>query len=187
MENLEQLLKQNEAILKGHFRLSSGVHSDTYIQTAKLLQHPTLAELVGAMLGKRFKHFLPNVVIGPALGGIVLSFVVARFLGVRSIFAERNEGKLQLRRGFEIKKGEKVLVVEDVVTTALSVKETIELINAHRGRVIGVGCIVDRSIKPLDLPNFQALLKLDIKTYQPEDCPFCQQGVPVCYPGSRKA
>lgn len=186
MENLEQLLRENGAILKGHFRLSSGVHSDTYIQTAKLLQHPALAEMVGEMLGERFKKASPEVVIGPALGGIVLSFVVARFLGVRSIFAERVEGKLQIRRGFDIKKGEKVLVVEDVVTTALSVKETIDLVKVHNGQVIGVGCIVDRSKELLDLPNFQALLRLDIKTYQSEDCPFCQQRMPIYYPGSRE-
>lgn len=186
MQNLEQLLIEKEAILKGHFQLSSGLHSDTYIQTARLLQYPPLAEMIGEMLGMKFKEVMPEVVIGPALGGVVLSFVVARFLGVRSIFAERKEGKLQIRRGFEIKRGEKVLVVEDVVTTALSVKETIELVKSYEGQVVGVGCIVDRSKTAIGLPNFQPLLRLDIKTYQPENCPFCQQEVPFYYPGSRK-
>ncbi len=186
MANLEELLRKNEAILSGHFRLSSGLHSDTYIQTAKLLQHPPLAELIGEKLGRKFIEASPEVVIGPALGGIILSFVVARFLGVRSIFAERKEGRLQIRRGFEIKKREKVLVVEDVVTTALSVRETIEVVKTFGGLVVGVGCLVDRSQNHLDLPNFHALLKLEIKTYQPENCPFCQQGIPFFYPGSRQ-
>lgn len=187
MEDLEQLLREKKAILKGHFRLSSGLHSDTYVQTARVLQYPNLALMIGGRLGRAFKTFNPEVVVGPALGGVILSFVVAHFLKIRSIFAERKEGKLQLRRGFEIKAGERVLVVEDVVTTALSVKETIELIRGNGGLVVGVGCLVDRSESSLDLPNFQALLKLSMRTYQADNCPLCQQGIPVNYPGSRGA
>ncbi len=187
MESLEKLLKEKGAVLKGHFQLSSGLHSDTYIQTARIFQYPDVAERIGEELGKKFQNLNPEVVIGPALGGVILSFVVARFLEVRSIFAERKEGKLELRRGFQIKTGERVLVVEDVVTTALSVKETIELVKQSGGLVIGVGCLVDRSEIPLDLPYFHSLLKISIKTYQADDCPLCQQGVPFCYPGSRKS
>jgi orotate phosphoribosyltransferase len=180
------IFKASGALLEGHFRLSSGLHSPGYLQCALVLQHPRDAEALGAALGKLVRSLGVQTVLSPALGGIVIGQEVGRALGVRAIFAERQDATLTLRRGFTLDPGEKVLVVEDVVTTGGSTRETIEVARAAGAVVVGACAIVDRSggKQTLDVP-FVALLPMDVTTYQPDACPLCQQGVPVTKPGSR--
>jgi orotate phosphoribosyltransferase len=180
--------RRSGALLEGHFRLSSGLHSPGYLQCALVLQHPREAEALGAALGSIVRTLGAQTVLSPAMGGIVIGQEVGRALGVRAIFAERQEGVLTLRRGFGLDAGEKVIVVEDVVTTGGSTRETMEVARAAGAIVVGACAIVDRSggKQGLDVP-FHALLPMDVKTYQAEDCPLCQQGIPVVKPGSRAA
>jgi orotate phosphoribosyltransferase len=180
------LFRRSGALLDGHFRLSSGLHSPGYLQCALVLQHPRDAEALGAALGNLVRSLEAQTVLSPALGGIVIGQEVGRALGVRAIFAERQDAALTLRRGFALDPGEKVLVVEDVVTTGGSTRETMDVARAAGAVVVGACAIVDRSggRQSLDVP-FQALLPMDVKTYQPEACPLCRQGVPVVKPGSR--
>ena len=180
------MFRRSGALLEGHFRLSSGLHSPGYLQCALVLQHPRDAEALGAALGAVVRAWGAEAVLSPALGGIVIGHEVGRALGVRAIFAERAEGTLTLRRGFALDPGEKVLVVEDVVTTGGSTRETMDVAHAAGAVVVGACAIVDRSggKQGLDVP-FQALLPMDVKTYQPDACPLCAQGVPVVKPGSR--
>lgn len=182
-----ELFRKYNAYQKGHFKLSSGLHSGYYLQCALVLAEPKVAAKLCGELAKRFKGKKIDLVVGPALGGIVVAYEVARALGARGIFAEREEGKLILRRGFKIDKGKKILVVEDVTTTGGSAKEVIELAKSYGAKVIGVGAIIDRSggKAKFDVP-FKALAKLDIKTHQPQNCPLCKAGIPVIKPGSRK-
>lgn len=180
------MFRRSGALLEGHFRLSSGLHSPGYLQCALVLQHPREAEALGAALGARVRALGAVTVLSPALGGIVIGQEVARAVGVRAIFAERQDGKLTLRRGFALDPDEKVLVVEDVVTTGGSTRETMEVARAAGAVVVGACAIVDRSggTQGLDVP-FHALLPMDVKTYSPEVCPLCAQGSPVVKPGSR--
>jgi orotate phosphoribosyltransferase len=175
------------ALLKGHFKLSSGLHSEKYLQCALVLQHPNVAEKLSEELAGRFSQEKVDAVIGPALGGVTLAYEVARVCGCRGIFAEREEGVLKLRRGFSIEKGEKVLVVEDVVTTGGSTKEVIELVKKCGGIVIGVGSVIDRSDKKIDFgAPFEALAKVKVGTFEEKSCPLCAKGVAVTKPGSRR-
>jgi len=180
--------RRSGALLEGHFRLSSGLHSPGYLQCALVLQHPREAEALGAALGSIVRSLGAETVLSPAMGGIVIGQEVGRALGVRAIFAERQDGALTLRRGFALEPGEKVIVVEDVVTTGGSTRETMEVARAAGAIVVGACAIVDRSggKQGLNVP-FQALLPMDVKTYQPEECPLCKQGLPVVKPGSRAA
>jgi orotate phosphoribosyltransferase len=180
------IFRRSGALLDGHFRLSSGLHSPGYLQCALVLQHPREAELLGAALGNLVRSLGVQTVLSPALGGIVIGQEVGRALGVRAIFAERQDGALSLRRGFALEAGETVLVVEDVVTTGGSTRETMDVARASGAVVVGACAIVDRSggKQGLDVP-FHALLPMDVKTYQPDDCPLCKQGLPVVKPGSR--
>ena len=180
------LFRSSGALLEGHFRLTSGLHSPGYLQCALVLQHPRHAEALGAALGDRIRSLGVQTVLSPALGGIVIGQEVGRALGVRAIFAERQDGALTLRRGFSLEPGEKVLVVEDVVTTGGSTRETMDVARAAGAVVVGACSIVDRSggNQQLDVP-YHALLPMDVKTYQPDACPLCQQGMPVVKPGSR--
>lgn len=180
------LFRQSGALLEGHFRLSSGLHSERYLQSALVLQYPEFASALGSALADRTRHMQPTVVLSPALGGIVIGHEVGRALGVRSIFVERQEGKLVLRRGFTLAADDRVLVVEDVITTGLSTRETIAAAEAAGALVTGAAAIVDRGSDParLNLP-MQTLVRLDVPTYQPEACPLCAKGVPVVKPGSR--
>jgi orotate phosphoribosyltransferase len=180
--------RRSGAFLEGHFRLSSGLHSPGYLQCALVLQHPNEAESLGAGLGDLVRRLGAQAVLSPALGGIVIGQEVGRALGVRAIFAERQDGALHLRRGFTLEPGEKVLVVEDVVTTGGSTRETMDVARAAGAVVVGACAIVDRSggKQGLDVP-FRALLSMDVKTYQPDACPLCRQDVPVVKPGSRTA
>ena len=178
--------RRSGALLEGHFRLSSGLHSPGYLQCALVLQHPREAEALGAALGSIVRPLGAQTVLSPAMGGIVIGQEVGRALGVRAIFAERQDGALTLRRGFGLDAGEKVIVVEDVVTTGGSTRETIDVARAAGAVVVGACAIVDRSggKQGLDVP-FHALLPMDVKTYQPDECPLCKQGLPVVKPGSR--
>ena len=185
-ESILDLFRRVGALLEGHFRLTSGLHSPGYLQCALVLQHPRDAEACGAALAERVKGLAPNVVLSPALGGIVIGQEVARALGVRAIFAERQDGRLTLRRGFSLDPGDRVMVVEDVVTTGGSTRETIEVARAAGAQVVAAGAIIDRSggNQDLDVP-FHALAVVSLPTYQPETCPMCARGEPVVKPGSR--
>jgi orotate phosphoribosyltransferase len=185
-ESILDLFRRIGALLEGHFRLSSGLHSSGYLQCALVLQHPREAEACGSALAARVRDFQATVVLSPALGGIVIGHEVARALGVRAIFAERQDGVLTLRRGFSLDAGERVLVVEDVVTTGGSTRETMAVARAAGANVVGAAAIIDRSggHQDLDVP-FRALATIDLPTYQPEACPLCARGEPVMKPGSR--
>jgi orotate phosphoribosyltransferase len=180
------MFRRSGALLEGHFRLSSGLHSPGYLQCALVLQHPREAETLGAALGAIVRSLGAQTVLSPAMGGIVIGQEVGRALGVRAIFAERQDGSLTLRRGFTLDPGEKVIVVEDVVTTGGSTRETMDVAREAGAVVVGACAIVDRSggKQGLDVP-FRSLLPMDVKTYQPDACPLCQQGLPVVKPGSR--
>lgn len=181
------LLHQTNALKKGHFRLTSGLHSEQYVQCALLLKEPAIAEKVCRDLGDKFRDEAPEIVVGPALGGIIAAYEVARSLNVPGIFAERENGKMTLRRGFNVEKSQRALVIEDVITTGGSSQEVVELLQNLGAKVIGVGSIIDRSggETKLTVP-FKSLIKLEIKTYEPEKCPLCAQGLEVVKPGSRK-
>jgi orotate phosphoribosyltransferase len=174
------------ALLEGHFRLTSGLHSPGYLQCALVLQHPKEAETCGMAIADRVRSLGPQVVMSPALGGIVIGQEVGRALGVRAIFAERTDGALTLRRGFTLAPGERVLVVEDVVTTGGSTRETIDVARAAGAEVVGAASIIDRSggAQGLDVPYF-AVATVSFPTYKPEACPLCASGTPAMKPGSR--
>ena len=174
------------ALLEGHFRLTSGLHSSGYLQCALVLQHPREAELCGAAISELVRPLGPQTVLSPALGGIVIGQEVGRALGIRAIFAERQDGSLMLRRGFGLSPGERVLVVEDVVTTGGSTRETIDVARAAGAEVVGAAAIIDRSggQQGIDVP-FYSLAAVSLPTYQPESCPMCAAGAPVIKPGSR--
>src|SRR5918993_1290055 len=179
------LFRRSGALLEGHFKLTSGLHSARYMQSALVLQHPELAEALGAALAARTKHLQPTAVLSPALGGIVIGQEVARALGVRALFAERQEGALTLRRGFTLTPADRVLIVEDVLTTGGSTRETATVAQGAGAQVVGAAAIVDRGKDParLNLP-LQALVQLEVPTYDPAVCPLCAEGKPVVKPGS---
>ena len=188
-EEVMKKFEQAGAIQKGHFKLTSGVHSNTYIQCAQIMQHPEFMHNLCSELGKKFRGDDIDVIVGPAIGGIIMAHVMARVLGpwVRAIFTERENGKMTLRRSFEIKKGEKVLVVEDVTTTGSSVREVMDIVRSRQGKVVGIGVLIDRSGGKVDFGiKTEKLLTVDIKTYLPEECPLCKKGIPVVKPGSRE-
>ena len=174
------------ALLEGHFRLTSGLHSPGYLQCALVLQHPREAEALGAEIADRVRDLGIQTVLSPALGGIVIGQEVGRALGVRAIFAERQDGRLTLRRGFTLDRGEKVLVVEDVVTTGGSTRETIDVAREAGAVVVAAAAIIDRSGGQLkiDVP-FHVLSEVSLPTYDPATCPLCLAGQPVVKPGSR--
>lgn len=185
-DELLDLFRKSGALLEGHFRLTSGLHSPGYLQCALVLQQPHDAEALGRAIGERTRDLRPTVVLSPALGGVVIGQEVGRALGIRAIFAERQDGALTLRRGFMIGENDRVLVVEDVLTTGGSTKETMQVATAAGGHVVGAASIVDRSGGRVhfDVP-FQALLEIDLPTHEPDQCPLCAQGMPVVKPGSR--
>ena len=187
---LLDMYRRSGALLEGHFRLTSGLHSPGYLQCALVLQYPQHAEALGRAIADRVRDLRATVVLSPALGGVVIGHEVARALGVRAIFAERQDGVLTLRRGFIIGEQDRVLVVEDVLTTGGSTRETILVAKAAGGQVVGAASIVDRSTPEmahgadLGVP-FVALLAIDLPTYEPDTCPLCAHGLPVVKPGSR--
>jgi orotate phosphoribosyltransferase len=185
-DELLDLFRKSGALLEGHFRLSSGLHSAGYLQCALVLQHPATAERLGRGLADLCRELRPTVVLSPALGGVIIGHEVGRALGVRAVFAERQDGAFMLRRGFVLSESDRVLVVEDVVTTGLSTRETIHVATAAGGHVVGAASIVDRSggTASLDVP-YRSLLGIDLATHEPDRCPLCATGLPVVKPGSR--
>ncbi len=185
-----ELLRESDALLEGHFALSSGRHSDRYFQCAKVLQHPSHAgELARGLAASLAGAGLEvDVVVGPAMGAVVWSYAVANALGVRSLFTERVDGAMALRRGFELGAGERVLVVEDALTTGGSAREAIAVVRAHGARVVAVGSVVNRSggnpFEAEGLPLF-ALCEVSAETWEPAACPLCAQGTRAVKPGSR--
>jgi len=184
VNNIRKILEDCQAILKGHFLLSSGLHSDTYFQMALVFQNPDYGQYCSRMLVKKITIRQVETVIGPALGGIILAYELGRLLGARSMFAEREAGKMSLRRGFSLKEGEKVLICEDVITTGGSVKEVMDLIREWKAVPLAVACLVQRGKVDLGIPLVN-LLQVKVAQYRPEDCPLCQQGIPLVKPGSR--
>src|ERR1700679_1150153 len=186
-DEIIKLLETVGAIRTGHFELSSGRHSATYIQCALVLQHPQHAEKLGSALGALFKDHNIGCVVSPALGGLIIGHEVARGLGVRAIFVERDRsGQMALRRGFEIKPGERVLVIEDVWTTGGSTRETIGVVGEENGLTVAAGAIIDRSGGKLELNvPAKALLDLEVASYEPDECPQCRAGDTATRPGSR--
>jgi orotate phosphoribosyltransferase len=186
-EAVLKLFKETGALLEGHFLLTSGLHSPQYFQCAKVLQYPLHAQKLCWEIACNFMSEKVNVVVGPALGGIVVAQEVARLMNARAIFSERDNGKMTLRRGFEIKPNEKVLVVEDVVTTGGSINEVIQLTREASAQLVGVGFLVDRSQNRIkfDVPKF-SVIEMDVVTFSPEECPLCKNQTELVKPGSRK-
>jgi len=186
-EEILKIMKERDVLLEGHFRLSSGRHAARYLQCARLLQYPDVAGPLCAQLASKFKDERPTVVVGPAIGAIVVSYEVARALGLKSLFTERENGEMVLRRGFNINPADRVLVVEDVITTGGSTKEVIEAVRKLGATVIGVGVIADRSAGKVDLGvPIKALVSIKIESFLPEECPLCAEGIPAIKPGSRQ-
>ena len=192
-DELLDLFRKSGALLEGHFRLTSGLHSSGYLQCALVLQYPQHAEALGRAIADRIRAVRANVVLSPAIGGIVIGQEAGRALGVRAIFAERQDGALTLRRGFVIGEADRVLIVEDVLTTGGSTRETMQVARAAGGQVVGAASIVNRgpstgsgqAAPPLfDVP-FVSLLDVTLPTYEPDQCPLCAKGLPVIKPGSR--
>lgn len=178
------LLKKTNSLMEGHFELSSGLHSDKYFQCARMLQYPEYAEIAGKKISEQFNPDDIDLVLGPALGGIIIGYEVARALGKRAIFTERKDGYMELRRGFQVKEGERILIVEDVITTARSVKENMQILQGYKADIIGVACIVDRSMGRSGL-NIKSLLQMDPAVYSLDNCPLCREGIILEKPGSK--
>lgn len=189
MLNQEQaldLFRKSGALLEGHFLLTSGRHSDRYVQCAQIQKHPDYNSLLCEEIASRFKEEKIDLVVGPAMGGILVAYETARHLGVKNLFAERENGKMVLRRGFAVQPGQKVLVTEDVVTTGGSVQEVIDLIKGYGAEVVGVGVLVDRSGGKVDFGvRKEAVITMEVPSWDPEKCPLCKEGSVAIKPGSR--
>ncbi|GAB6085308.1 orotate phosphoribosyltransferase [Alkaliphilus crotonatoxidans] len=186
-ERVLKILKETQVLLEGHFLLTSGRHSSQYMQCAQLLQYPEYTEEIAIGLAQAFQGDQIDIVIGPAMGGIIIAYELARKLKARNLFAERENGKMTLRRGFKIPKGARVLVAEDVITTGGSVKEVMEIVKEQGGVVAGVAVLVDRSNGKIDFgTKLQAALTTEVISFDPEECPLCREGkLPAIKPGSR--
>ena len=182
---LTKLLKETGALLEGHFLLSSGKHSDGYVQCAKLLMYPDKAEKAVSLIVDNLQDVEFDIVVGPAMGGVIVSYELARQTKRPGIFVEREDGLMKLRRGFAIEKGQKVLIAEDVVTTGKSAYEAIDVVESHGGEVVGIACIVDRSNGHIKYPIYSGT-KLNINSYDKEECPLCKANEPIVKLGSRK-
>lgn len=187
-EEVKQLFIETGAIMEGHFLLTSGLHSPMYVEKFQVLQHPKYTEKLCQSMAEMFADQNVEVVVGPVTGGILLAHEVGKALGTRAIFTERENGKMALRRGFQIKPGERVLLVEDIVTTGGSIQEVLDVVIEKGGVPVGIGMLVDRSGGKTsfgDVPH-KALLNLTVTTYDPTDCPLCKQGLSMTKRGSRK-
>ena len=182
-----EIFKKTEALLEGHFILTSGKHSPSYFQCAKLLQHPTYLSKFANLIAQNFENTSVDAVISPAIGGIVLGTEVGRILDVKTIFAERKNGKMCIRRGFEVRKNQNILVIEDVITTGGSVQEVINEVEKMDGRISGVGVLVDRSNGSVKLHQNQfSIIELQAVSYESDNVPNSLKIIPVQKPGSRK-
>lgn len=185
-EAILELFRKAGAFLEGHFLLTSGLHSPYYVEKFKLLQYPRYVEQLASAIAEHFHGERIDVVVGPAVGGIILAYEVARSLGVRMAFTEREEGKMRFRRDFTLVEGENVLIVEDVVTTGASLLEVIEAVKEKEGHVVGIGVLVDRSGGKASFPYpFFPLLQMEMPVYTPEECPLCRQSIALQRRGSR--
>ncbi|MHB8580164.1 MAG: orotate phosphoribosyltransferase [Ignavibacteriaceae bacterium] len=186
-EDIFQIFKKTEALLEGHFLLTSGRHSNVYFQCAKVLQYPDYNALLSSIIANYFKSFEIDTVIAPAIGGIVVGQEVARQLNKKFIFAEREDKALLLRRGFSLKEGEKVLICEDVVTTGGSVFEVIDIVKSNNAVIQGVGFIVDRSNGKVNFGFSQtSAMRIDAISFTANECELCKKGIPLIKPGSKK-
>ncbi|MFY9779494.1 MAG: orotate phosphoribosyltransferase [Candidatus Baltobacteraceae bacterium] len=184
-ESLRGELAARGALLEGHFRLSSGRHSDRFVQKFRILEDPTIVEPIAKTLAERARPYAPSVVVSAAVGGIVLGYEVARQLGTKAIFVEKEGGEAKLRRGFSLGPGDRVLVVEDVVTTGGSVREVLDVVRRAGARAVAVGIIVRREPTDFGIPSL-ALLDLPVTSFEPAECPQCAAGLPITEPGSRR-
>lgn len=185
-QEVKELLIETGAIMDGHFLLTSGLHSPHYVEKFNVLQQPKYTEKLCQAMAEKFKDANIETVVGPVTGGILLAHETGKALGTRAIFTERVEGKMTFRRGFSLHKGERCLIVEDIVTTGGSIKEVIEVVKAHGGIPVAVSMLVDRSGGKANFGDVPctALLHMDVETYQPADCPLCKQGLPMTKRGS---
>lgn len=184
MSDILNLLEKTEAVLKGHFCLTSGLHSDIYFQCAKLYQYPEVTAEIGKMLAENLKGLEFDTIIAPAVGAVIIGYETAKQAGKRNLFVERKDGEMQLRRGYTLQKGERVVIIEDVITTARTIRETQEAIKDLGAEIVAVGCIVDRTAGKTEF-NIKSLLQVSPVVYDPTDCPLCKQGIKLEKPGSR--
>ncbi|MCL2420396.1 MAG: orotate phosphoribosyltransferase [Defluviitaleaceae bacterium] len=182
----ERILTECDAMLHGHFKLTSGRHGDVYMQCAKVQQYPEHMEAIAKIVADGFKDQPVDIVVAPAVGAIVFGYELARQLNAKAIFAERVDGQMTLRRGFEIPKGAKVVAAEDTITTGGSIKEVMDIVRNSGGDLLGVGSIVDRTGGEIDLgARLVSAYSKKIISYLPEECPMCKEGKPIVKPGSR--
>lgn len=190
-EEILRIFTDCSALLEGHFLLSSGLHSDKYFQCALVFENPEIGSMLSENLALLFKDEKIDIVIGPALGGVILAYDVAKKLNIRAMFTERENGVMKLRRGFKILKGENILIVEDVLTTGKSTREVIEVVKTYGGTITGIGSLVDRRGErrsPIEPPlpcEPKSLLKVAVNNYEPDSCPLCLKNIPLIKPGSR--
>ena len=180
-----ELLKQTDALLEGHFLLSSGKHSNRYVQCARILRYPDKAEAILKPVAEKLKEMKIDLLVGPAMGGILVAYELGRQLGIEAIFTERVDNIMALRRGFEVSEGMNIVICEDVVTTGKSSMEVKALLESMGAKVIAIASIIDRTNEELELPLISSL-RVEIDTFDADDCPLCKQGTPVVKPGSRK-
>lgn len=178
------LLESAEGVLHGHFCLTSGLHSNIYFQCAKLYQYPEIVEKLGKMLAEKLKDVEFDTIVAPAIGAVIIGYETAKQAGKRNLFVERKDGEMQLRRGYTLKEGERVVIIEDVITTARTIKETKEAIKDFGCEIVAVGCIVDRTDGKTEF-NIKSLLQMSPVVYEPDNCPLCKENVPLVKPGSR--
>lgn len=183
---VKELLIKSDAIMTGHFLLTSGLHSPHYVEKFNVLQQPKYTQQLCEAMAEKFKDANIETVVGPMTGGILLAHETGKALGTRAIFTERVDGKMTFRRGFSLHEGERVLIVEDIVTTGGSIKEVIDVVKKYGGVPVAVSMLVDRSGGKADFGDIpcEALLHMDVKTYKPEECPLCEQGIPMTKRGS---
>ncbi|MBI4004275.1 MAG: orotate phosphoribosyltransferase [Candidatus Omnitrophica bacterium] len=187
-QKLQDMFRKSHALLRGHFELSSGLHSGHYFQCAQVLQHPKQATAICGEIARRFRAAHPTVVIGPAAGGILVAYETARALGARAIYAERVDAEMQLRRGFRVSKEDRVLIVEDAITTGESARKVAALIESFGAKVVGIAAVMDRSGGKVRFPGrrFTGLFELAFETFPPDNCPLCSEQIPVTRPGRPK-
>ena len=186
-QEIFEIFEKAGALLKGHFLLSSGLHSDLYFEKFQVLQHPEYVEILCKKLASLFKDDKIEAVVGPTTGGIIIAYEVAKNLKIRSIFAESEEKRRVFKRGFSLKKGEGVLIVDDILTTGKSINEVVDLVKKYDGEIIGIGVLLDRSGGKVEFGYpLKALATTEVKNYSPEVCPLCKKGEPLVKPGSRK-